>query len=224
MGAQLCLTLCDPMDCGPPGSSVYGILQARILEWVAMPSSRGIFLMQGSNPLLLCLLHWQVGSLTLAPPVSGTANNNSSALMKDLKVDSRRGKCSASFILYPTNFQGVDPWIFSPLPLINWPPLSLAGWLGQCSGNSAGVALTTHFLSSCALVSVSGFSPCSCNIFWIPGPAVCVFYDPTLQPQILQVDIEIAPRPQSDLETQQCIHWWSKDGWEVGGMEWGETG
>ena len=38
---QLCLTLCDPMDCSPPGSSVQGILQARILEWVAMPSSRG---------------------------------------------------------------------------------------------------------------------------------------------------------------------------------------
>ena len=33
--AQLCPTLCDPMDCGPPGSSVHGILQARILEWVA---------------------------------------------------------------------------------------------------------------------------------------------------------------------------------------------
>ena len=31
---------CDPMDCSPPGSSVHGILQARILEWVAMPSSR----------------------------------------------------------------------------------------------------------------------------------------------------------------------------------------
>ena len=32
-------TLCDPMDCSPPGSSVHGILQARILEWVVMPSS-----------------------------------------------------------------------------------------------------------------------------------------------------------------------------------------
>ena len=32
-----CLTLCDPMDCSPPGSSVHGILQARILEWVACP-------------------------------------------------------------------------------------------------------------------------------------------------------------------------------------------
>ena len=38
--AQLCLTLCDPMDYGRPGSSVHGILQARILEWVAIPFSR----------------------------------------------------------------------------------------------------------------------------------------------------------------------------------------
>ena len=38
---QSCLTLWNPMDCGPPGSSVYGILQARTLEWVAVPSSRG---------------------------------------------------------------------------------------------------------------------------------------------------------------------------------------
>ena len=35
------VTLCDPMDCSPPGSSVHGILQARILECAAMPSSRG---------------------------------------------------------------------------------------------------------------------------------------------------------------------------------------
>ena len=39
--SKLCLTLCDPMDCSPPGSSVPGILQARMLEWVAMASSRG---------------------------------------------------------------------------------------------------------------------------------------------------------------------------------------
>ena len=35
---QLCPTLCDPMDCSPPGSSAHGILQARILEWTAIPS------------------------------------------------------------------------------------------------------------------------------------------------------------------------------------------
>ena len=39
--AQLCLTLCDPMDCSPPDSSVLGIFQARILEWVAISFSRG---------------------------------------------------------------------------------------------------------------------------------------------------------------------------------------
>ena len=38
---QSCPTLCDPMDRRPPGSSVHEILQARVLEWVAMPSSRG---------------------------------------------------------------------------------------------------------------------------------------------------------------------------------------
>ena len=36
-----CLTLCDPMDWSPPGSSVHGILQPKILEWITMPSSRG---------------------------------------------------------------------------------------------------------------------------------------------------------------------------------------
>ena len=38
---QSCLTLCDPMDGSPPGSSVHGVLRARILEWVAIPFSRG---------------------------------------------------------------------------------------------------------------------------------------------------------------------------------------
>ena len=47
-------TLCDPMDCSPPGSSVHGILQARILAWVAIAFSRGTFLTQGLN---LGLLH-----------------------------------------------------------------------------------------------------------------------------------------------------------------------
>ena len=39
--AQSCPTLCDPMDCSPPGSTVHGVLQARILEWIAFPFSRG---------------------------------------------------------------------------------------------------------------------------------------------------------------------------------------
>ena len=50
-----------------PGSSVPGILQARILEWVAMPSS-GDLHDPGIKPASLCLLHWQMGSLPLASP------------------------------------------------------------------------------------------------------------------------------------------------------------
>ena len=43
--AQLCLTLSDPMDCSLPGSSIHGIFQARILEWVAIP-----FFKESSQP------------------------------------------------------------------------------------------------------------------------------------------------------------------------------
>ena len=55
VGAQSYLTLCDPMDCSPPDSSVHSILQARILEWVAISFSRGF-----SQP--------RVSTLSLASP------------------------------------------------------------------------------------------------------------------------------------------------------------
>ena len=48
--AQSCPTLINPMDYSPPGSSVHGILQARILEWVVIHFSRGTSLTQGLNP------------------------------------------------------------------------------------------------------------------------------------------------------------------------------
>ena len=61
---QLCPTLWDPMACSSPDSSVHGILQARILEWVVMTSSR-----RSSWPrhqtCILCFLYWQVGSILL---------------------------------------------------------------------------------------------------------------------------------------------------------------
>ena len=68
--AKSCSTLCDPTDCSyPPGSSVHGIFQARILEWLAISYSRG-----SSRPrdrmldarCLLHLLHWQADSLPLS--------------------------------------------------------------------------------------------------------------------------------------------------------------
>ena len=54
---QLHLTLFNPMDCSPLGSSVHEILQARILEWVAMLSSRGSFPPRDQTHCLLCLPH-----------------------------------------------------------------------------------------------------------------------------------------------------------------------
>ena len=51
----------------PPGSSVHGILQAKILEWVAMPPP-GDLPNSGIEAGFLRLLHWQVGSLQLSPP------------------------------------------------------------------------------------------------------------------------------------------------------------
>ena len=64
---QSCPTLSDPMDCSLPGSSVHGIFQARVLEWVAMPSSRG-----SSRPRdqthVSCSAYIADGSFTAEPP------------------------------------------------------------------------------------------------------------------------------------------------------------
>ena len=51
--AQPCLTLCNPMNCSPPGSSVHGILKARILERVAIPFSRGSSPANSVLPLII---------------------------------------------------------------------------------------------------------------------------------------------------------------------------
>ena len=68
---QSCPTLCDPIDCSLPGSSVHGILQARILEWAAMSSSRGLC-NTGIEPMSPTL---QVDSLPSEPPGNPWSNN-----------------------------------------------------------------------------------------------------------------------------------------------------
>ena len=69
---QSCPTFRDPMDCSPPGSSVHGIFQARVLEWVAISFSRG-----SSHPRdrthISCLLNRQAGSLPLVQPAAATS-------------------------------------------------------------------------------------------------------------------------------------------------------
>ena len=68
MGAkfhQWCPTLCDPMDCSPPDSSVHAILQTRIIGVDCHALLQGIFPIQGSKSF--CPLHWQMGSLPSVP-------------------------------------------------------------------------------------------------------------------------------------------------------------
>ena len=69
MHAQLCLALFDSMDWSPPGSSVHGILQAKILEWVAIPFSRGSSWSRYQN-CVFCIACWQTDSLPLSHPGS----------------------------------------------------------------------------------------------------------------------------------------------------------
>ena len=65
---QSCLTLRKPMDCRSPGSSVHGDSPGKNTGVGCHALLQGISPTQGSNLLLLCLLHWQAGSLLLVPP------------------------------------------------------------------------------------------------------------------------------------------------------------
>ena len=86
---QLCPALCNPMDCSPPGSFVHETLQARILEWVAIPFSRGSSQPRNQTPHLLGLLLWQASSLSLAPPGKSIYQNDGlpKPLCKYLRVE-----------------------------------------------------------------------------------------------------------------------------------------
>ena len=64
---QSCPILCDPVDCCPPGSSVHGILQAKILEGFSCPPP-GDLPDANTESSSLHLLYWQAGSLLLVPP------------------------------------------------------------------------------------------------------------------------------------------------------------
>ena len=103
--AQLCLTLCNPVAYSPPGSSIRGILQARILEWVAMPSSRDLP-SPGIKPRSLAL---QVDSLPSEPP--GKPKNTkvgSLSLLQGifLTQESNEGLLHRRWNLYQLSYQG----------------------------------------------------------------------------------------------------------------------
>ena len=71
---QLCPILCNPMDYSPPGSTVHGDFPSKNTGVGSHVLLQGIFPTQVSNPLLLCLLNWQVGSLPVVLPGKLWAN------------------------------------------------------------------------------------------------------------------------------------------------------
>ena len=114
MRTQPCPTLCHPMDYSPPGSSVHGLLQGRILEWVAMPSSRGSFLTQGSNPHPLYLWHWQADSLPLSHLESPAGGNDILETFSDNSIQFSHSVMSDS--LRPHELQHARPPCHHQLP------------------------------------------------------------------------------------------------------------
>ena len=86
---QSCLTLCDPTDCGPPGSSVHGDSTGKHTGVGCHFLLQGIFPTQGLNPHLLNLLHWQAGSLPLVPPQKPRVSSQESYFSREIPKRSR---------------------------------------------------------------------------------------------------------------------------------------
>ena len=102
---QSCPILCDPMDCSPPGSSVHGISQARIMEWVVISFSR-VSSHPGIKPRSLTL---QVDSLQAEPP--GKSKNKGVGSLSHLQgilptQESNQGLLHCRWILYQLSYEG----------------------------------------------------------------------------------------------------------------------
>ena len=118
---------------GPPGSSVRGILQARVLEWVAMSSSRGSSRPRDRTRVSFCLLHWPAGSLPLAPPeLCSTFRKPSRHRPPDsFSGDPElRSQCAQ---VRGTTLAPSLPWVLTSRPSrpLNWVPILRGGSRGQ---------------------------------------------------------------------------------------------
>ena len=128
---QLCPTLCDPMDCSPPSSSAHGISQARILEWVAISSSKGSFWSRDRT----CVSYVSCnagGYFTAEPPAKPTSTT---AWTKHVLWPRMSGEA-------PSGQGQLSPlWCAPPSPL--WWHSAAAFWavchpqpLGDCAGTA----------------------------------------------------------------------------------------
>ena len=119
-----CLTLCDPMDCSPPGSWIHGILQARILEWVAIPFSRG-----SSRPRdqtrVSCIADRFFTETPGKPPVTVTSYNSVTAMWGACYPTAERRKdpsWETSGMLRVGAISGFKPGPHLPTPAPSTPP------------------------------------------------------------------------------------------------------
>ena len=123
---QICVLCCsvisDPMDCSPPGSSVHGILQVRILEYVVISSSRRIFPIQVSKLGLLNLLHWQADSLPLVPPGKPSRQISSVQLLSRVRLFATPWTAARQASLSIPNSQSPP----KPCPLSRWCHLTIS--------------------------------------------------------------------------------------------------
>ena len=114
--AQSCLTLCEPMDCGPPGSSVHGVLQARILEWVAISFFSGSFPSRDQTWVSqfdswIGKIHWRKDRLPtpifLGFP-DGLAGKESTCNVGDLGLIAGLGRSPGERKGYPLQYSGLE--------------------------------------------------------------------------------------------------------------------
>ena len=159
-----CPPLCNAMDYSLPGSSVHGILQAGILEWVAVPSSRGSSSSRNWTHLSY-LLHWQAGSLPLAPlgkPINGIIKTQLANFVKFLQIYWPKALLLVFLNLRFTSFRIHK---FSLFETVSGCPMHLAPCLFWVITDERLLAAKSLQLCPTLCDPIDGSSPCSS----IPG-------------------------------------------------------
>ena len=140
------------MDCNLPGSSVHGISQARVLEWVAIFSSRGSSRPRDGTHGLLCLLHWQIGSLLLSHWGSPSAPKSSDLLgVGDFGICPELSFCQTPWGGAGRGTPSPAEWRLCPLPVgtagtISYLPRDSSSLTLPCQRTSPGSVLSLHLL------------------------------------------------------------------------------
>ena len=165
--ASVTLTLCDPMDCSLPGPSVHGILQARILQWIATPSSRAS--PQPRDRIhVSCVYCWAGGFFTSDPP----------------------GKPIISIVSYYSPYSS-HPQPFWHQGLVSWKTIFL--WMGNGVGWGRGrehIPYIVHFISNISfnsdhqVLDSGGWGPLSYTVPFLQKGNVARLFFPKYKPSV----------------------------------------